>query len=55
MLNAGSAKMICWASDELKEYARQMSDNWDQTNARIEKQLTSALIKNNGGVKPDIE
>ena len=41
-------------SDELKEYARQMSGNWDQTNARIEKQLNATLTKNNNGVKPDM-
>jgi sialate O-acetylesterase len=58
--NWGGSNVECWiskndmlGSDELKEYARQMSDNWDQTNARIEKQLSSTLIKNSG-MKPDM-
>jgi len=42
-------------SDELKDYARQISVSWDQTNARIEKQLTETLVKNNEGVKPDMK
>ena len=40
----------CWisrndmmGSDELKEYAKQMSDNWDETDARIEKQLNGYI------------
>ena len=59
--NWGGSNVECWiskndmlGSDELKEYAQQMSDSWNQTNARIEKQLTSTLTKNGGGVKPDM-
>ncbi|HEX3080687.1 MAG TPA: sialate O-acetylesterase, partial [Puia sp.] len=59
--NWGGSNVECWiskndmlGSEELKDYARQMSDNWDQTNARIEKQLTATLIKNNDGAKPDM-
>jgi sialate O-acetylesterase len=59
--NWGGSNVECWiskndmlGSDELKEYAGQMSDNWDQTNARIEKQLISTLNKNNNGVRPDM-
>ncbi|HLA57307.1 MAG TPA: sialate O-acetylesterase, partial [Puia sp.] len=59
--NWGGSNVESWiskkdmlGSDELKEYAGQMSDNWDQTNARIEKQLTATLIKNNDGKKPDM-
>ncbi len=60
--NWGGSNVECWiskndmlGSDELKEYAAQMSDNWDQTNARVEKQLNATLIKNNDGVKPDMQ
>ncbi|HEY2647543.1 MAG TPA: sialate O-acetylesterase, partial [Puia sp.] len=48
------SKQDMFGSDDLKDYARQMSDNWDQTNTRIEKQLSSTLIKNNDGMKPDV-
>jgi sialate O-acetylesterase len=58
--NWGGSNVECWiskkdmlGSDELKEYARQMSGSWDLTNERIEKQLASTLIKNGSGVKPD--
>ena len=60
--NWGGSNVECWiskndmlGSEDLKEYARQMSDSWDQTNARIEKQLTATLIKNNDGLKPDMQ
>ena len=60
--NWGGSNVECWiskndmlGSDELKEYAGQMSENWDQTNARIEKQLNATLVKNNNGVKPDMQ
>jgi sialate O-acetylesterase len=59
--NWGGSNVECWiskndmlGSDDLKDYARQMSDNWDQTNARIEKQLAATLAKNNDGVKPNM-
>ncbi|HET7001143.1 MAG TPA: sialate O-acetylesterase [Puia sp.] len=59
--NWGGSNVECWiskndmlGSDELREYARQMSNSWEQTNARIEKQLMSALMKNNDGIKPDM-
>jgi sialate O-acetylesterase len=59
--NWGGSNVESWiskndmlGSDNLKEYARQIPDNWDQTNARIEKQLSSTLVKNNDGVKPDV-
>jgi sialate O-acetylesterase len=60
--NWGGSNVECWiskndmlGSDELKEYAGQMSDTWEQTNARIEKQLNATLTKNNDGVKPDMQ
>ena len=59
--NWGGSNVESWiskndmmGSDDLKEYAKQMPDNWEQTNARVEKQLSITLIKNNHGVKPDV-
>jgi sialate O-acetylesterase len=59
--NWGGSNVECWiskndmlTSDNLKDYARQMPDNWDQTNARIENQLSLTLIRNNGGLRPDM-
>jgi sialate O-acetylesterase len=59
--NWGGSNVESWiskndmlGSEDLKNYARQMSDNWDQTNARIEKQLAATLSNNNYGVKPNV-
>src|SRR5450755_1059683 len=45
--NWGGSNVESWiskkdmlGSEDLKEYARQMPDNWEQTNARVEKQLS---------------
>ncbi len=58
--NWGGSQVESWiskkdmeGSDELKDYARQMPDNWEQTNNRIEKQVADGLKKNNNGSLPD--
>lgn len=58
--NWGGSNVESWiskndmlGSEDLKEYAKQMPDNWDQTNARVEKQLSATLKKNNNGQMPD--
>jgi sialate O-acetylesterase len=60
--NWGGSNVESWiskndmlGSEDLREYARQIPDNWEQTNARIEKQLSNTLINNNYGVKPDLK
>src|ERR1700676_5012364 len=47
------SKEVMMGSDDLKEYAKQMPDGWDETNIRIEKQLTDTLVKTNKGKMPD--
>ena len=58
--NWGGSNVESWiskndmlGSEDLKEYARQMPDNWEQTNARVEKELQATLVSNNNAVKPD--
>ncbi len=42
-------------SDDLREYAKQMPDSWDESNARIEKNFNLTLEKLNAGKMPDTE
>jgi sialate O-acetylesterase len=60
--NWGGSNVESWiskndmmGSEDLKEYAGQIPDNWEQTDARIEKQLSKTLINNNYGIKPDVK
>lgn len=59
--NWGGSNVESWisregmmSSDDLKEYARQMPENWDQSHAKIEKGLRDTLLKKNNGVMPDV-
>ncbi len=58
--NWGGSNVESWisrddmmGSDVLREYAKQMPDNWDQTDARIEKQFRDTLLNRNNGKMPD--
>ena len=58
--NWGGSNVESWiskesmmGSDELKDYAKQMPDNWQETDARIEKQFRDTLSKRNNGTMPD--
>jgi sialate O-acetylesterase len=59
--NWGGSNVESWiskkdmlGSEDLKEYARQMPDNWEQTNARVDKELRATLISNSNGVIPNV-
>ncbi len=59
--NWGGSQLESWisresmlGSDELKTYARQMSDNWDTTNNRVEKIFRDTLQIRNGGNIPKL-
>jgi sialate O-acetylesterase len=58
--NWGGSQVESWisrdvmtGSDELKEYAKQMPDNWEEVNARIEKKYIQALTDHQTGKMPD--
>ncbi|HEY4935791.1 MAG TPA: sialate O-acetylesterase [Puia sp.] len=58
--NWGGSQVESWisrdammGSDELKEYVKQMPDNWDESNARVEKEIRTTLAKLNNGKMPD--
>jgi len=60
--NWGGSQVESWisrdamsGSDELKQYGKQMPDNWDESNTRIEKKFRDELSKRNGGNMPDAE
>ena len=57
--NWGGSQVESWissdamlGSDELKEYVKQMPDNWEASDARVEKEIISALMKLNAGKIP---
>lgn len=60
--NWGGSQVESWISreamlnsNELKDYARQMPDTWNITEARIEKLFSDTLKNRNGGKTPDMD
>jgi len=60
--NWGGSQVESWisrdamlGSDELKDYVKQMPDNWDESNARVEKEIISTLKKLNAGKIPEMD
>lgn len=60
--NWGGSQVESWisrdamlGSDELKDYVKQMPDNWDSSNARVEKNLIANLNKLNEGKMPETD
>ncbi len=60
--NWGGSQVESWisrdammGSDELKDYVKQMPDNWDESNARVEKEIITTLKKLNGGKIPEMD
>jgi sialate O-acetylesterase len=60
--NWGGSQVESWisrqamlGSDELKDYAKQMPENWDQSNSRVEKNISKNLEKLNRGKMPDMD
>jgi sialate O-acetylesterase len=58
--NWGGSNVESWiskesmmGSDDLRDYAKQMSSSWQETDARIEKQFRDTLLKRNNGIMPD--
>jgi sialate O-acetylesterase len=48
------SREVMMSSDVLKEYARQMPDDWKESNARAEKKFRDTLEKLNHGKLPDV-
>jgi sialate O-acetylesterase len=60
--NWGGSQVESWisrdammGSDELKDYVKQMPDNWDESNARVEKEIITTLKKLNAGKIPEMD
>jgi sialate O-acetylesterase len=60
--NWGGSQIESWisrdammTSDDLREYARQMPAGWDETNARLEKNLKDTLSRKNKGKMPAMD
>jgi sialate O-acetylesterase len=60
--NWGGSQVESWisretmmGSDELKEYAKQMPDNWDESDGRAEKGTINKLERMNGGKMPETD
>ncbi len=60
--NWGGSQVESWisrdamlGSEELKEYVKQMPDNWDESNARVEKGTIRKLEGMNGGKMPETD
>jgi sialate O-acetylesterase len=60
--NWGGSQVESWISrdamlesDELKDYIKQIPENWDQSNARVEKDITTSLARLNKGKMPDMD
>jgi len=60
--NWGGSQVESWisrdammGSDELRDYARQMPGNWDETNNQVEKIFRDTLKIRNGGKIPDAD
>jgi sialate O-acetylesterase len=60
--NWGGSQVESWisreamlGSDELKEYVKQMPENWEESNTRVEKKFNVTLAGLNGGKMPDTD
>jgi sialate O-acetylesterase len=60
--NWGGSQVESWisrdamlGSDELKDYVKQMPDNWDESNARVEKGIMTTLKRLNNGKIPETD